>query len=212
MNRKIFFLFTLAIPLLTMGAGCASLSTTTPVSQPVIVPTTSTSDSSLTPNTSPVTVAPTPSSDGARALVAAEPDATWVLYTNKALGYTVNTPTKGKYTPTWEMKYVDQSDSHIINGCYFNINPTPKNEAVSDTVVVPDGTKFCHIKSEFGDSPSLFVVDGYTTVLGKKFIVIEFTKVATEVNAFVDSDYQKTLDGIMGTFQMNAASVSFPTK
>lgn len=212
MTKKTLLLLATTVTVLTMGAGCASLSTTTPVTQPVTVPTTSTPDSSLTPTTSPITVVPTPSTDGARALVAAEPDATWVLYTNKALGYTVNTPTKGKYTPTWKMKYVDQSDSHIINGCYFNINPTSKNEAVSDTVVVPDGTKFCHIKSEFGDSPSLFVVDGYTTVLGKKFIVIEFTIVATEVNEFVDSDYQKTLDGIMGTFQMNTASVSFPTK
>lgn len=202
MNNKILILSALTIPLLIMGAGCTSSSTTTPV----IVPTDSTSDSSSTPITSTDNKTPITQSDGTRILVAAETDETWVLYANKALGYTVNTPTKGKYTPTWEMKYVDQSDSHIINGCYFEINPTSKNEAVSDTVVVTDGTKFCHTKSEFGDSPSLFVVDGYTTVIGNKFIVIKFTKVATEVNAFVGSDYQKTLDGIMGTFLMNTAS------
>lgn len=197
MNRNIFFFLALAIPLLTMGAGCTSLSTT------VVVPTVSTSDSSLAPTTSPVTVAPTTSSDGTRTLVTSEPDVTWVLYTNKALGYTVNTPTKGGNTPTWKMKYVDQSDPHMINGCYFNTNPTTKNKAVSDTVVVPDGTTFCHSNNKFGDSPSFFVVDDYATVAGKKFIVIEFTKVTTGASAFDTADYQKTLDGIMGTFQLN---------
>lgn len=208
MNSKILLLSALTIPLLIMGAGCTSSSTTAPV----IVPTDSTSDSSSTPITSTDTTTPIIQSDGTRTLVAAETDATWALYANNALGYTVNTPTKGKNVPTWEMKYVDQSDQHIINGCYFDINPTSKNEAVSDTVVVTDGTKFCHTKSEFGDSPSFFVVDTYMTVLGNKFIVIKFTKVITNASMFVASDYQETLDGIMGTFQMNTASVSFPTK
>ena len=135
------------------------------------------------------------------------------------------------------MKYVDQSDPHIINGCYFNhLNPTPSFEAVSDNVVVPDGSKFCHTRSENRGSGAAtntapntalgFVIDHYTTALGKKFIVIEFTKLTVNVNdmgcfdkmteayslsetaciPFVASDYQTTLDGIVGTFQINAAS------
>lgn len=141
-----------------------------------------------------------------------------MLYANKALGYTVNTPTKGKYAPTWEMKYVDQSDSHISRdsieggGCYFiHINPTPSNEFVGDTVRALDGTKFCHTKSEFGDPPSFFVIDDYATAVGESFIVIEFTKVTTNASVFVASDYQTTLDGIMGTFQMNTASTPVTT-
>lgn len=213
MNKKTLILLALAVPFLTIGAGCAKQDATP--------------NPSLTPNTSPVTVVPTPPSDGTRTLVAAETNETWKLYTNKALGYTVNTPTRGQYAPNWEMKYVDQSDLHMINGCYFNhINPTPSNEAVSDNVMVLDGTKFCHTRSENGGSGSNFVVDNYTTALGKKFIVIEFTKLTVDANVmgctgkmteayslsetacipFVASDYQITLDGIVGTFQMNASS------
>ena len=203
MTNQKFLLTAFIIPLLTMGAGCTPLSTTTPVSQPVTVQTTSTPDSSLTPTDSLASVSHTPSSDGERTIVAAEPDETWVLYTNKALGYSVNTPTKGGNTPTWEMKYVDQSDPHIINGCYYYLNPTPKNPPQGDIVVVSDGTKFCHTKIELGDSPSIFIVDEYATIVGKKIIVIEFKKGITDASVFVASDYQKTLDGIMGTFQMN---------
>ena len=232
MTNKTLFLSTLAILFLIIGAGCTSLSTIMPVTQPVAEPTASTPGPSLTP---------TPSSDQPRALVAAETDATWKLYTNKALGYSVNTPTKGRYAPNWEMKYVDQSDPYMINGCYFTpINPTKKNEAdgdkaVGDNVVVPDGTKFCHTRNENGEEGSIFlanqsgvnfVIDDYATVLGNKFIVIEFTKRIVDADIascagkmteeysisetacipFVASDYQTTLDGIVGTFQMNTAS------
>jgi len=201
MNKNILFLFAITIPLLTMGLGCTSPSTTPSIP-----------DSSLTSPTSPIAIAPTPttpsSDETTRALVAAKPDATWVLYTNKALGYTINTPTKGSYVPTWEMKYVDQSDLHMIDGCYFHTIPTSKFEKNIYTALAPDGTKFCHTKNEFGDPPSLFVVDDYATVFGNKFIVIEFTKITTDASAFNASEYQNILDGIMGTFNMNAESNS----
>lgn len=220
MNKNILFLFALAVSILTMGAGCAWFSTTTPATQPVTVPTASTPDSSL---------APMPSSDGTRALVATETNETWKLYTNKALGYSINTPTKGKYAPDWEMKYFDQTVSQIITTCYFPNNVGQNSagyEPVHDNVVTPDGTKFCHTRSEISDLGSNFVVDDYATVLGKKFIVMEFTKLIFDASVvgctgkmteayslsktacipFVASDYQTTLDGIVGTFQMNSAS------
>lgn len=231
MNKKTLLLLAAFTAVLTMGAGCATKPETAdnnvtlpydgaagpadPVSEamPDNISTTPSVTTTSDPSTEP------------RVLNAAQTDASWETYTSPSLGFTMMTPLKGKYAPTWEIKHFNLDDSHVVNGCYYR----------SDNMIIEggdfgqtqDGVKFCHTSSVDNGMGQHYFIDDYATMIGTKVVVIEFTKhTVTAANVmdcagkmtekystsgtycipFVESEYKATLDGIVGTFKMNATS------
>jgi|SRR3989339_1453 len=170
-------------------------------------------------------VAATPdSSSEPRVLVATETDASWKTYISPSLGFTMMTPTKGRYAPTWEMKSFNLSDSHVSNGCYYKSDNTTEGGSFG---ITQDQIKFCQTSTEDNGAGQHDVIDDYATTIGTRVVVIEFTKSTVSADLykelgcaekpteqyftsgkycipFVESEYQATLDGIVGTFEMDA--------
>lgn len=155
-----------------------------------------------------------------RVLAPAQTDASWETYTSPSFGFTVMTPLKGKYAPTWEMKNFSLDDSLVRNGCYYKSDNTTEDARFG---ITQGQVTFCQTSTEDIGAGQRDIVDDYATIIGTKVVVIEFTK--RTVNAgmmdcadkmtepystsgtycipFIESEYQATLDGIVGTFTMN---------
>lgn len=200
----------LAVPLLALvllGVGCAPTPAPTP-----------------TPSTSPT---PAPGQEPAidlgapRTLVPAQTDDTWKTYTNAALEFSFQTPTKGRYAPQWEVKVI--SETGAVQECYNLKRWSPDNDV--QLGVTQDGREFCIRSDGLGDAGHIGIsfTDTYSTDIGKSMVLIVFKKTAIYnvencVRAsdqylwsefakpgscvpFDEAEYQKTLDGIVGTFE-----------
>lgn len=173
----------------------------------------------VTDEEAPAIVKPTTAIES-QVLSPAETDASWETYTSPSFGFTVMTPLKGKYAPTWEMKNFSLDDSLVRNGCYYKSDNTTEDARFG---ITQGQVTFCQTSTEDIGAGQRDIVDDYATIIGTKVVVIEFTK--RTVNAgmmdcadkmtepystsgtycipFIESEYQATLDGIVGTFTMN---------
>ncbi|MFH0928717.1 MAG: hypothetical protein V1821_04575 [bacterium] len=216
--KKLFA--TLAV-LALFGAGCGVPQSTTtpeqpkaPVEQPAAKPPTA-----AVPSTPTV-----PATSGeVRTLTPAMIDSTWRTYTSKALGFSMDWPTKGRYAPEWEVKIYSTQDQQIKDGCYVIIDESTGG-VNSFQRVSAGGQNLCHSSLRTGDYKLAVLVDAYATTVQNKVAVIHFTKsawipsvagienCAEELSSnekvcvpFKTTDYYNMLDGIVGTFQLNPA-------
>lgn len=196
----------LAIPTLALvflGAGCAP-QTTPPVSQPA-------------PNAG-TNVAPQAEQ---RTLVPTQTDDTWKTYANPALKFSFLFPTKGRYAPQWEVK-IFRRDAAEVQDCYAVPGASIGQVRLAKT---PEGRAFCTIRGSEGAAGTAYFTDAYQTKIGTSAVVVIFTKKAFMADIgdcvrapgqnfwsefakpgscipFSEEEYQKTLDGIMGTFKV----------
>lgn len=104
-------------------------------------------------------------------------DATWQTYNNAALGFTFKTPTKGRYAPTWEVRFLAENDTDVENGCYI----TAQNQAVEAVRLRVGDAVFCQTATNEGAAGSVYVTRHVVTKKGTRYILLAFTKRA--VNA-----------------------------
>lgn len=144
-----------------------------------------------------------------RTLTAAQTDATWETYQNARLGFSFQYPTKGKYAPEWEVE-VGGSSSCL------------ESQDVGHTA---EDTSFCVIGTREGAAGSTYFTHTYRTILKETSVSIIFTKKAIMADIgdckkapgqnywsqyatpqscipFSEEEYKKTLDGIVGTFNV----------
>ncbi|MEK7116447.1 MAG: hypothetical protein AAB879_03565 [Patescibacteria group bacterium] len=160
------------LPLVTasfIAAGCAAPPTTLPPSPPppatqpapspsVPAPVTSASTSTPAPPSTPPSV--TSSSQADLSAV----DSTWKTYTNGALKFSFQWPTRGRYAPTWGVTFVKDD--------------APKAAGCTSTLTV-SGLSFCHVSSEDAATGSRYFMDMYDTTIDKTYVRITFKKHAT---------------------------------
>jgi len=177
--------------LVLFGVGCsqpaAPVAPLVPPSNPPVVQ----------PVVTPTVVPTTPSNTTTTAALPAIDD-TWKTYANKALGFSFQYPTKGRYSPLWEVTFVGENDSKIQDGCLIY------GGKHVDSYTTPGGTAFCHKYQDLqGDTDvDLRAEDYYSTRIGKQYIVITFTKdyKATVKPVFNIDAYRAQLDQIVSTF------------
>jgi hypothetical protein len=128
------------------------------------------------------------------------------------------TPTKGRYAPEWEVKILNATDASLKDGCFLY----PDDAGFVNMRATNDGVSFCMTESSDNGAGQHYVLNSYATTIGKKVVVIQFTKhtvnaammdcagkmtepystSSTACIPFVDAEYNATLDGIVGTFRM----------
>jgi hypothetical protein len=146
-------------------------------------------------------LAPTPTESGVRTLTPATTDDTWKTYANASLGFSFLWPTKGRYAPEWEVIFLDDT-ALALRSC--------------DHVQTEDGIQFCHHSTgmDLSNTEGIYE-DGYSTKIKETIVSIEFKKKFfggicdagnstsnTTCIPFDTAEYQKTLDGIVGTFKI----------
>ncbi|TAK05210.1 hypothetical protein EPO33_04520 [Patescibacteria group bacterium] len=183
--------------LLLVGAGCnraaAPAANTATANRPAAnIPAATTNTNA--PTTANVNVnVPTPAS-GVRTLPAASGiDGTWKTYTNKALGFSFQTPTKGKYAPEWEVKLIDTAtllrQEYLQGGCYSIIFASmPGRQGDTEEYVSVGGREFCHASLGNPFADGFGHVDIYTTNIGSRTVAIIFRKVTHNPATCMDTD------------------------
>lgn len=161
--------------------------------------------------------APAPS--GVRELPAATGvDATWETYTNDAIGFTFQAPTRGRYAPTWEVTFLAEGDARIQDGCFVDA----QNESRTADRFSVDGVIFCRTFAREGAAGSVYLTQHVITKMGPRYVHLAFTKRA--VNAavlecatppesglsvsgdacipFVMADFDAQIENIIATFRL----------
>jgi hypothetical protein len=176
-----------------------------PVASNVPTPSAPTSTKTPTPS-SPAIAAGAPSST---VVGLSSIDSTWKTYTSRAGDFSFQTPTKGRYTPSWEVSF---SDTDCAGAGAMKLG---------QTTFFVDGVSFCHTSFSEGAAGSVYFMDVYTTKQGSRYITVTFTKQgysagalncsfvsahpystsATTCIPFEETAYQAQLDQIISTFQ-----------
>ncbi len=157
---------------------------------------------------------------GGRLLPAVQTDGTWKTYENARVGFSFQYPTKGTYAPEWEVKVFDQNAKEVQD-CYYVDGASLDGVKNARTA---DGRHFCTVHVSEGAAGSAYFTDAYATKVGNSVAVILFTKKAIMADIgdckkapgqkywsqyatpqscihFSEEEYEKTLDGIAGTFK-----------
>lgn len=152
-------------------------------------------------------------------------DDTWQTYANRALGFEFRWPTKGSYTPTWEVKFYPASDSHIKDECFVADDAGENNYTERTTV---DGVRFCHTSYSEGAAGSGYYTDYFITPNGKQFVAVILKKQVFSAGAlncsfvseypyslsskncvpFKPDEYRALLNTIISTFKYTSQSES----
>ncbi len=159
------------------------------------------------------------SASGVRTLPAASGiDDTWKTYTNKALGFSFQTPTKGRYAPTWEVSFLKSDDAHIVDGCY--VPDASSNGAPERVVGSAPVTDFCLSASGDAGAGNFYVIRDAVTRINNTYVRIHFVNHAYNAGAvgcnplpesgmstnatscvpFVEAEYRAQIDNILATF------------
>lgn len=118
-------------------------------------------------------------------------DETWSKYTNAALGFSFDWPTKGMYAPRWEVKFLNDAD--VKDGCYG----TERTLLVRKQLA---GRDFCHA---VGPDEGPLATDYYVTRVASRNVMLVFTKDSTGLgDKFSWEEYRTHLDQIVGTFKL----------
>ncbi|MEK7473562.1 MAG: hypothetical protein AAB668_02450 [Patescibacteria group bacterium] len=193
-----------------LGAGCFSPA---PEAPPTVAPTPVKPAPSAPTPSEPTPSEPAPSTPSGYELP--EIDATWQTYTNNALGFSFQYPTKGRYAPEWEMSIVSESDAKMKDGCYFD----EQTDAGTEKRVAIDGREFCRTNAMDPAAGSRYYTYQYATKFGSSYALLSFTKRAVNGDnydepacrgkivfsfggcvEFVPADFEAHLDQIMNTF------------
>lgn len=195
-----------------LGAGCWSASDSNPPAGSPATPTPpGTPATSTTPPTSD-NGSVTPPTEGAWMNV--RMDDTWKTYTNAALKFSFQWPTRGSLAPQWSVKFAKAEDPAIKEGCYQPMDSSglPSTKAMFNGT----GVSFCHVSVQEGAAGTTHVNDYFATKNGNQYVVVSFTKQAyggdlckdgsmsTNNQAcvpFNSADYQNLLLRIVSTFK-----------
>lgn len=171
------------------GAGCTFAPTPTVPSAPTPSPAAETPSQPSAPapsaETPPVTPSPLPVID-----------TTWKTYTNKALGFSFQSPTKGIYAPTWGVTFLKSDDPKLKDGCYQGEGNPRQN---SGSLQVGD-TTFCVTRFEDAGAGQRYDTDYYVGGLKGSVILMTFSKHFTNDGSFDIGVYNAVLDQIVGTY------------
>jgi hypothetical protein len=195
----------------------APSTTNTQPLQPSPEPSTTSTDATSPSDTTDTTSTPSVGLGGSTELTPSEqPDETWKKYANPALNFHFFWPTKGRYAPEWEVKFVKPTDAALKDGCYtgdFNDRSSARTVRVSNT-------EFCHTHFSDGAAGSNYLTDYFTTKMGNQYVLIQFSKHLYSAGAldckdflsgystsptscveFKDAEYTKQLEQIISTFK-----------
>ena len=161
---------------LLFGAGCAATDfkisdTGSSNSAPAITPSAETAMPAVnTSSTTPVM------STSSTVMV----DDSWHTYTNAALKFSFQWPTKTIYAPHWKVTF-------------------EKVEPCGTLGVIQDvrGVSFCHKHVQEGN----IITDYYATKNGELYVLITFTNSSTGIPSFKLDEYQAMLSTIISTFK-----------
>lgn len=168
--------YLLAGSLLLVGAGCAPSA-----------PSESPADSAPVDTSAQVDAAKDAVADLTKTLV----DDTWQKYTNSALNFSFDWPTKGRYAPRWEVKFLE--DAQVKDGCLAN-------ELMTTRKVMAGDQEFCHSTGEIADNEA---TDYYVTKVGSRHVAIVFSKDSSGAGSdFSWDEYRAHLDQIVSTFKL----------
>lgn len=213
MNAR--FLAIPALALAFLGAGCTPATSPVPTTDDVPV-TEAGSQDSYTLNISRLPG----NQEAPPTFVPAQTDDTWKTYTNAALGFSFQTPTKGRYAPQWEVKVIRDDAPEVSDG-YSAEGGTIDSVRFGNT---PDRQEFYVNYGTKEADGIVYLSDAYSTYIGRSVVVIIFSKKAIVADienctrkpnqkfwsefakpgscvAFSEEEYFKTLDSIVGTFK-----------
>jgi len=176
--------------LVLLGLGCQS---NQPTSEPTPAVQPSASTTVETPSsTSPVAI------NASTTVALPAIDNTWKTYENKALGFSFQWPTKGKYAPQWNEETVKTDDSRLKDGCLI-VQPLLMHGEPAHVTL--NGTEFCHTITIEGTAGTAHRSDDYLTKNGGQYILITFTKAyVDDASKFDTAAYGAHLDQIVSTF------------
>ncbi|MEK7073316.1 MAG: hypothetical protein AAB974_02665 [Patescibacteria group bacterium] len=175
-----------SLAVLLLGAGCTQAAEPA-ANAPVVNRPTTNAPAANTPANANVN-APAPAA-GVRDLPAATGvDGTWKTYSNAVLGFSFQTPTKGKYAPEWEVKFIAATDTHLQDGCYSDIYETTTGREGTPERVSVGAREFCHASMGDGFAGGFGYVDTYTTQIDGRSVAVIFRKIAHSPAACMDSD------------------------
>ena len=123
-----------------------------------------------------------------------EVDETWQTYTNKALSFEFQWPTKGRYAPEWSVEFRKSDDSTIAHGCVYDSKTYGSDSMYKD---------FCHTTSVI-ETDAIERTDYFATKKGNQYIVVTFFKKLypdEKYKANSHDDYEAMLETIMSTFK-----------
>jgi len=166
------------------------------------------------PTNTPSEPAPTPSTPTTPVLPVI--DATWKTYTNAALKFSFQYPTKGTYAPTWGVSILKTTDPKLEGGCYQGDGNPRQNKG---TLQVGD-TTFCVTRYEDAGAGQRYETDYYAATVNGAVVLITFSKHLSVGDNFEDPAchgqlvvavgtsckpvdigiYNASLDQIIGTF------------
>ena len=159
--------------LLLLGAGCVPSLNSTEPNTPSVSPSSTSETTSPAVNTSSTTPVVTPSSS-------VTIDDSWHTYTNPALHFSFQWPTKTIYAPHWKVTFEQ-------------VEPCGTLGVMQDV----HGVSFCHKHMQEGN----IITDYYATKNGEVYVTITFTNSSTGIPNFKSEEYQAMLDTIMSTFK-----------
>lgn len=191
MNTNLSKFAATASILALLGAGCGS---STPVveTKPIIPPATVVPakpvDSKPADTTTPPPVTPPISDTSLSPDRVVDPkelpiiDASWKTYSNTALNFSFQYPTKGRYAPEWTVEMMQSTDARLNGGC---INPGANGRAANSSLVVGDST-FCVVRAVDAGAGQRFYTDSYTVPRSERIVLITFTKRLANGDMFED--------------------------
>jgi len=160
---------------LFLGAGCVSQDIATSDQNAVPAQTPPAPVATVPPTTTVDTTTPTPpaTSSTTPTVPPVSVDATWKTYTNNALHFSFQYPTKGSYAPGWNVTFVKATDPAMQNDCYA---PSNMQTNLPSQMKDVSGVSFCHTSYAEGAAGSQYLTDYYATKIGTQYVLITFTK------------------------------------
>ena len=180
------FAATSAIALL--GAGCAA-----PVPAPIdeAKPVPSVSEPVKTPETSivPTETPAEPATSSAPAESSKDRtselpviDATWKTYTNSALKFSFQWPTRGRYAPEWDVSVYRPEDARLVGNCS---KPEAAERLPNGSLTVGDAV-FCVVHEVDAGAGQRVFIDTYTAPRAEYIIKVRFMKRLANGDLFDD--------------------------
>jgi hypothetical protein len=170
-----------------LGAGCAKPETPPPAPAPAAVPTPSPVAPPPAPSVAPgtsTTPEPAPAPAVTSTISLPTIDETWKTYTNAAVGFSFQWPTRGRYAPEWEVKFVKEGDAHVDDGCYLT-EDYPRR-AQDEYQLEAGGVRFCHTRYHDAGAGQVYYVDYYLGKVKNTWVLLTFTKRLANGSMFDD--------------------------
>ena len=109
-------------------------------------------------------------------------DSSWKTYSNTALNFSFQYPTKGRFAPEWEVQLMSSLDERLSGNCLLALS---ERRTPNSTIAVGDST-FCVVREVDAGAGQRFYKDSYTVPRGERIVLITFTKRLANGDMFED--------------------------